>query len=299
MIKKNIIALCCILLWLCPALHGQATRKTPKKTLPAPSLLERHYRLGETLNYVMKGVNEGRRYEAHARAVVKKDTDGTVYEEYVWTGLKMNGADVPLPASDFRQDVSLALDYNMSIPNFGTVPMLVGPVLDLMTFYVDLQLAERQDLAHAGDHVYVKVNGANSWADGRYVLMGEDSLDFDLTLEKVDTAAHVATLLVKHVPPAQPEINVPADWMRKPVADTANNWMEVHKDDQGKYVAAVGKETFDVHIQVDLNDGKILSATMNNPVQTIERTCSDEALTNCGEAKPHNILRQVELTLQR
>jgi len=293
------VAIFAMVLCLSPVLHGQAARKPQKKTAPAPNLLERHYRLGETLNYVMKGVNEGRRYQAHARAVVKRDAEGRPYEEYTWTGLNMNGADVALRASDFHQDVSLALDYNMSIPDFGAVPMLVGPVLDLMTFYVDLQLAARQDLARAGDHSYVKVNGANSWADGRYVLQGEDSIDFDITLEKLDAAGHTATLLVKHVPPAQPEISLPAEWMRKPVADTPNNWMEVHKDDQGKYVAAVGKEAFDVHIQVDLSDGKILSATMNNPVETVERTCADEALTHCGEARPHHILRQVELALQR
>jgi len=293
-------------LWLSLGLHAQTTHKTPQRPAPAPTsasnILERRYRVGETLNYVMKGVNEGRRYEATAKAVVKRNTEGSYFEEFTWTGLTMNGKNVPLPpeASNFFQDVSLALDYGMSIPDFGKVPMLVGPVLDLMTFYVDLQLAARQGtLGHPGDHAFVKVGGANSWADGRYVLEGEDSLDFDITLEKVNTAEHVAELLVKHVPPAQPGITVPVEWMRKRVADTPNNWMEVHKDDKGKYVAAVGKETFDIHIQVDLSDGKILSATMNNPVETIERTCSDENLTECDEAKPHHILRQIELTLQR
>src|SRR5947209_7514860 len=293
-------------LWLSLGLHAQTTHKTPQRPAPAPTsasnILERHYRVGETLNYVMKGVNEGRRYEAHATAVVKREAEGTFFEEYTWTSLAMNGANVALPpqAADFHQEVSLALDYGMSIPDFGKVPVLVGPVLDLMTFYVDLQLAARQGtLAHPGDHAYVKAGGANSWADGRYVLEGEDSLDFDITLEKVNTAEHVAELLVKHVPPAQPGITVPVEWMRKRVADTPNNWMEVHKDDKGKYVAAEGKETFDVHIQVDLSDGKILSATMNNPVDTIERTCSDEYLMECDEAKPHHILRQIELTLQR
>lgn len=303
---KNTVKIATIsLLWLSLGLHAQTTRKASPRPAPAPAsapnILERRYRVGETLNYVMKGVNEGRRYEATAKAVVKRNTEGTFFEEFIWTGLTMNGRNVPIPPeAGFFQDVSLALDYGMSIPDFGKVPMLVGPVLDLMTFYVDLQLAARQEtLAHPGGHAYVKVGGANSWADGRYVLEGEDSLDFDITLEKVNTAEHTAELLVKHVPPAQPGITVPAEWMRKRVADTPNNWMEVHKDDKGKYVAAVGKETFDVRIQVDLSDGKILSATMNNPVETIERTCSNEDLTDCDEARPHHILRQVELTLQR
>lgn len=303
MFKHTIKIATISLLWLSLGLHAQTTRKASQHpaTASAPNILERRYRVGETLNYGMKGVNEGRRYEATAKGVVKRNTDGTFFEEFTWTSLTMNGKNVPIPSeAGFFQDVSLALDYGMSIPDFGKVPMLVGPVLDLMTFYVDLQLAARQEtLAHPGDHAYVKIGGANSWADGRYVLEGEDSLDFDITLEKVNTAEHTAELLVKHVPPAQPGITVPAEWMRKRVADTPNNWMEVHKDDKGKYVAAVGKETFDVRIQVDLSDGKILSATMNNPVETIERTCSNEDLTDCDEARPHHILRQIELTLQR
>jgi hypothetical protein len=36
---------------------------------------------------------------------------------------------------------------------------------------------------------------------------------------------------------------------------------------------------------------------MDNPVKTIERTCEDLALTKCGEAKPHDILRKVEIVL--
>jgi hypothetical protein len=34
---------------------------------------------------------------------------------------------------------------------------------------------------------------------------------------------------------------------------------------------------------------------MENPVTTIERVCEDEALTKCGEAKRHEILRQIEI----
>jgi hypothetical protein len=294
--------ICLALLCSVPTLQAQAAHQKKQTAPPVSTLLDRHYHPGETLNYVMKGVNQGRRYEAHAKCVVKQDPSSPFYEECSWSNLSMNGNAVPLPPTnnDFHQDVSLALDYNMGLPDFGKVPVLIGPVLDLMTFYVDLQLAARQGtLARAGDHTYVKVGGANSWADGRYVLKGEDSIDFDITLEKVEPSEHTAELLVKHVPPAQPGITLPAEWMRKPVADTPNNWVEVSNNQQGKYVTAVGKETFDVRIKVDLTDGKMLSATMDNPVETMERECSDQALTNCGEPKPHHILRQVELMLER
>ena len=53
--------------------------------------------------------------------------------------------------------------------------------------------------------------------------------------------------------------------MQAPVADTANNWVEVAKTKDGKYRAAVGKETFDVTIIVGTADGRILYASMENP----------------------------------
>jgi hypothetical protein len=129
------------------------------------------------------------------------------------------------------------------------------------------------------------------------VLIGESAIDFDLTLKAVDTAAGTAVLVAKHVPPEKSAVKLPAEWMQKPVGDMPNNWVGVTKEQNGTYTAAVGQETFTVEIKVSLADGKILSATMDNPVKTIERSCADEALTKCGEAKPHVILRKIDITL--
>ena len=68
--------------------------------------------------------------------------------------------------------------------------------------------------------------------------------------------------------------------------------------DNGKYLAAVGKETFDVEIKMSLTDGKILAGSINNPVETIERECEDAALTTCGDSKQHSIRRQIEVDLK-
>lgn len=86
--------------------------------------------------------------------------------------------------------------------------------------------------------------------------------------------------------------------MRKPVADTPNNWVQVINEG-GKFIAAVGKETFDVHLSVSLADGKILSGTLENPVITEERDCQDAALTDCGEPRQVRIFRQIEISLDR
>lgn len=269
------------------------------------SLLSRHYREGETLVYHMKGSNRGQSgtavYEAQATGIVKKNSDGKFIEEYTWSNLVVNGAAVALSpaATNFRQ--VLSLDTFMGVPNLSQVIPLLGPITDLLTFYSDLLLASHQgSLLKAGDHFYFKHGTPNSWADGNYVLTGEDSIDFDVTLAEVDLPGKVATVVVRHVVPARPQIKLPADWMRTPVSDAPNNWVQVSrnfdsKSDGDKYVASAGKETFDVELKVSLADGRIISGTLNNPVEVSERHCADLALTHCGDAARYQILRQIEI----
>jgi len=264
-----------------------------------PGLLARRYQEGEKLSYHMKGVNEKWRYEIQTDGVVKRDSSGRYFEEYTWSHLISDGVPVTFSSttSNFRQIVSLAPETPPSLPNLSQVdPRLIGPITDWMTFYVDLWLANRlKKLSHAGDHFYFKRGTPNSWADGKHVSLGEDSIDFDFTLKNVNQTDEIATLLVRHVPPEKPEIRIPVEWMRPPVADTPNNWVEVEKRPNDKYLAEVGKETFDVHIEVSLANGKILSAKINNPVEAVLRECADATLTNCTASVPHHILRQIEI----
>jgi hypothetical protein len=265
------------------------------------NVLLRYYSAGETLIYHMEGTNDSWHYTLQANGTVKKDRAGTFFEEYQWSGLRSNDQAVVLsPASlEFRQELTLDPNRKPAMPSLSQVdPRLIGPITDLMTFYIDLWLAVKTgQLAHAGDHFYVKNGTPSSWADGTYVLTGESSIDFDLTLKAVNAADHTAVLLVHHVPPEKPQIHLRAEWMRAPVAETPNNWVGVTKAKDGKYLAAVGKETFDVEITVSLTDGKILAATMDNPVQTIQRQCEDEGLTKCGAPTPQLIHRKIEIAL--
>jgi hypothetical protein len=269
---------------------------------PGTNLLFRRYQEGEKLTYKMKGLNEQWHYEIQADGIVKKAPDGAYFEEFAWSNLISDGKQSPLsPAtSNLRQELTLDLKRPLAFPNLSQVdPHLVGPLTDLLTFYVDVRLAIKNgQLAKAGDHFYFKLGKPASWADGNYVLVGESSIDFDITLKEVNRSNNTATLLARHVPPEKPEVKLPADWMRKPVSDTPNNWVLVQKEGEGKYLAAVGKEVFDDEIVLSLADGKILSATMSNPVQTVERECADAALTQCGEERPHMIKRQIEITLE-
>ena len=300
LLQRLSFALLCV---LCATLcfTQNATAQSASPSTPAPSPLTRHYTEGERLTYHMKGDNDGWTYEVQATATANKNAGGHFVETFSWSDFKSNAPMSLSPASlSFRQTLSLDPAIQPSIPDLSQVqPFLIGPITDLLTFYSDLWLAIQQStLIHAGDHAYVKFGGPSSWADGTYVILGEDSIDFDLTLKELNQSTQVATLLVRHVPPPQPKVKLPAPWMQTPVADTPNNWVDVKgKNGAGKYVAQVGKETFDVELKTSLKDGKILSATTDNLVQTRQRECSDATLLDCGEPTAHQIRRQIEIQL--
>ncbi len=270
---------------------------------PAQSLLTRTYVSGERLSYRMTGVNRhpGRTtsYEARVDGVVKQDSLGHFYEEYRWTSVAIGGKKVELPADSTRstQRISLSPGYTLEMPDLSRVPRdLIGPITDFMGFYVDVRLAmEQPKLRRPGDHVLVPRPQANSWADGTRVLLGEDAVDFDITVEEVNESAGVVRILAKHVPPAKSVIKMPADWMREPIAGLPNNWVQVSRTSDGKYLAGIGKETFDVEIKLSLADGSIISARMDNPVTVSEREGADEALKQCGSATEYKIARVVEI----
>jgi hypothetical protein len=291
-----------LFLFIFPAMSPSAA---PSQAV-AVLTLERRYQDGEAVAYKMQATNEGHvrniRYEARVSGAVKKNAAGVFVEELAWSDLSVNGQPTALtPASEqFRETLSLAPDYGLSIPDLSEVqPVLIGPITDLLAFYSDVQLAMRQkSLLKAGDHVYVKHGTPNSWTDGTYVVFGQDAIDFDIVLKSIDKTSRTAVLVVRHVPPKEPGIQCPAEWMRAPVSDAPNNWVEVEKSSDspgGKYAAEVGKETFRADIAVALGSGRILSATMDNPVEVLQRDCTDRALESCGDPIRYRIRRQVAI----
>jgi hypothetical protein len=270
---------------------------------PPANPFARRYAEGELVAYELRGSIRGRertlKYTAKAIGSVGRDRAGAFEEEFGWTSLAVDGNPVELPDASraFRQQLSLAPDAVMRAANLATVhPDLFGPILDLHSFYADLGLAARMGgLAKAGDHARVSHNRSNSWADGRVMLVGEEAMDFDVTLQEVDTAGKTATLVVRHVPPENPAIRITAEWMRRPVAGSANNWTQVHRSAPGKYAAAVGAETIDVRYIVDLRNGRILSAVMDSLIEVLERVCDDVDAKRCGEPSRYRFLRTIEL----
>jgi hypothetical protein len=266
--------------------------------------LTRSYRVGEPIRYTMQGINEGHlrtiHYEAVAKGQVTRDASGNFVEEFAWTRLSVNGHAVPLSSGSqqFREDLSLAPGFTLGIPDMSKVqPMLIGPITDLLTFYADVQLAMRQGkMARPGDHVYFRHGPPNSWADGTYTAFGQDSVDFDITFAADDEKKDVATLIIRHVPPAKPQIAFPAAWMPTALTGLTANWAEVDKGDGGRYLAEVGQETFDVTVDIALSSGRILYAKLDNPVDVLERDCDDAALSSCGVPIRYRIRRQVNIS---
>jgi hypothetical protein len=266
-----------------------------------PPLLSRRYEDGAKVVYQMHGENDGSTYEIRLHSVVKQGADGRFVEEYSWSDGVSNGEPRPLAAASEGFRATVILEKGRApfvLPDLSQTPDLVGPVLDLMTFYADLVLAMNAgELRDVGDRFLVPSPGVASWADGTRVLLGEDAVDFDLTLTAIDRSAGIATLHIKHVPPSEPKIRVPADWMRAPVRGAPNNWVQVRKSGD-TYVASVGQETFDVLLRIRLSDGVMLSASMENPVITVERQCRDAGLRQCDEPHPGRIFRRIEMFLQ-
>jgi hypothetical protein len=196
------------------AVAQTATHKSVDRTAADTILLKRRYHEGERLTYLVRGTNEAWRCEVRATGLVKRDLNGKYVEEYAWSNLTSNGAEILLPpaSANFRQQLSLGPDHPPTIPSLSQVsPMLIVPITDLLTFYSDLWLAIRAgSLVHTGDHFYRRYSTPASWADGTRVLLGQDSIDFDVILKDVNRAAQTATVAVRHVVPEQPDVKLPS-----------------------------------------------------------------------------------------
>ncbi len=281
-----------------PVSRGPQIVRSNSPTGPRSVSFERRYRSGETLRYEMKGSNQGWQYQIQADGIVKKDAEGLFYEEIGWSNLRSNSPMLLSTGSlSFRQQLSLSTSKYLIVPDLSKVqPFLIGPIADLLTFYSDVFLANHLKLSRVGQHAYFQHGTPNSWADGQHVLLGQDSIDFDLSLSALDSEATTATLLIRHVPPAHPQVKLPAEWMHAPVGDAANNWVQVEKSGD-RYIAQVGEETFEVRVKLDTRDGKIVSAELHNPVVFRSRECEDADLSKCGAPKVQTIHREVTLLL--
>ncbi len=288
-----------LVLLICSLSYLEGQTISAQQATTEAGILQRRYANGAVSHYLMTGDNDGWKYTVRATEVVKRDANGRYYEEIGWSDFTSNAPQSLTPASlAMRQTVSLddPASY-MKVPNLANVqPLLIGPITDTLTFYSDLLLAMRARLSQPGQTAYVSRTTPNSWADGQHVLVGQDVVDFSLAMESASPANHTETLLIQHVPPPALHVQQPAQWMQEGTSAKPNNFVQVSKETEG-FSAETGRETFDVRLVVDTRDGRMLSATMHNPVVFRVRRCTDRDLAQCGPEEPKTIVREVTLKL--
>jgi hypothetical protein len=142
---------------------------------------------------------------------------------------------------------------------------------------------------------YVPFGQPTSWADGNHVKIGTDSIDFDVTLSKVDRSKNIAVVVVRHVPPKTSKIDYPAEWMKDSDNGVPNNWIQVSRKAEGNWAAAFGKETFDVTLTVNLASGEIVRALEENVVEVTERECATDSLASPGPPIKYRIHRRITI----
>ena len=207
-------------------------------------LLRRRYQAGQIFHYEMTGSNEGWQYSILATDTTQRDTHGRFYEQVGWSNLQSDQQQVMSSDSlAFRQTLSLydPTEY-ITLPNLSRIqPFLIGPITDILTIYSDILQAYTHGLRRAGQHAYVEHGKPNSWADGHFVIVGEDAIDFNLRVLGASHKDHTLSLLVQHVPSRHNLIQMPVSWMAAPVAKSPNNWVQVqHAGDT--YTAEVGRK---------------------------------------------------------
>lgn len=291
----------CIFATISCAHHASAT-SLANTAQNAP--LIRHYQLGEVINYNMRGYNvtgsTPRSYTISAQGQLTKKPSGVFEESFRWMDLVIN--DVPITLSEqsqsYRQLLSLDRAYDIPFPTGEEFQSeLGGPVWDLMSFYADLRIAAHSGrLLKEGDRFSFIHSKPNSWVkNDPNLIIAEDCIDFDFVLKEIDDNNMRVVLVASHVPPDKTCVNLPAPWMKESVSDKPNNWVQVKRVPEG-FEVEVGREDFVDIITIELGTGRIIEAIMNNPLNTIERLCSDEALLNCGPVTTHpNKERRIQL----
>ncbi|OGR81995.1 MAG: hypothetical protein A3J74_01895 [Elusimicrobia bacterium RIFCSPHIGHO2_02_FULL_57_9] len=281
----------------------------------------RNYKAGTILRYEMRGLNDGKVYEAVSRHEVKVK-GGVFYEEVEWERLAVGENAIDLAAlKDFRQWVSLDQGFNTATNNFKDIPpqlmgQLAGPYFDLMTFYVDANprlFGARLNALAAGKPLIFPYSKSSSWADGFRTLLGEDCIDFQITFQTELPERPV--LRVEHIAPEKDTcVSLPESWMASRVGGRPNNWVQIGIDqakmgNSPEYGASYGLEYFDSHIYLDPINGMIRSANLYNTVDRINRTCQEvktsrhgaksvvESVGGCGPATPQHTFRNISLRL--
>ena len=223
--------------------------------------------------------------------------NGIPTERVRWIGLQdkaghdLNEQAQAFPAYDLSLDTRAVPMHRVST---DAVPELEGPVDDLLNFLVDLSAGVGVSQLHAPGDTRAMANPVSGDFSGATVPLGRDFILLTTTLKSLDKDR--AEFQSSYQPPHGVGLPPYRPWMSEPVCGGPNNFQIVQKQGPG-FVALWGCESFVVDTVVERSDGRMLSASMVNPLSLKGRFCQDAALTACTNIPDVHIERHVELKL--
>ena len=286
--------------------EGYGALKSGKElSAPKQSILNRRYQDGEVIKYhiyhsyfengVLKEIQEG-----NALSKTVAEPAGGFHESVTWKRLTSNGKEVK---ADPNYKQILTLDPKSKLKMAIPPPTMMNRlVFDTLNFFANEFVAiSKANLIQPGDHALLNGKGVNSWKNPQTgIILGADCLDYDVMLLALN--GRHATVRVVNIPPLSAcEIALPEgnwSWLKNQLGEPENNLFQIQKQADGKFMAFSGIEIVDTIMQIDIESGKILSASMHNPVVRQVAICYDEKGNGCEKPKQESLSGETFLNIE-
>ena len=280
-------------------------------TLPLFSLsqqlsLARRYKPGETCRYRMTtDVSHNGKWQSSIVAVceltVVTDSANIPYDEIKWISKKVYTA---RDTTEHTDEIRNTSPYRISLHKNGKLDLppiqdagMTGEITDFNTFFVAISPKLGINELHKARDTFFKPEPVKgNFSNGKDILKGEDCLAVTNTLMKTDDAQ--AWIKTEFQAPAGSCLNYYSTEMQQPVAgDTINNFQMVRYAGPNKVNLFYGKEVFTIASTVDIKDGKLRAAAMNNTLRLNLKLNCNAGYTDCQNTFPFTIQRNVQLEL--
>jgi hypothetical protein len=274
----------------------------------APQTFHRDYAPGESYRYKMVRTYEENgafKREEIAESLHEVPEEGPPRERISFTSLTKRTAE---GTEDLSAAIAKFPAYETSVsatsnPELSALPDLkgwdmgvVGPVTDLHTFLIAVSHQVGADKISEPGQTYTTGEAAKaSWANGENIPVGEDCIQISITL--LESTDDRATYETRFMPPTEACLTPLKPWMEAPVVEgTPNNFQQQMM--MGPMAAAMwGREQFVITSTIRRSDGRILSATMDNPLTLMLKVGCDPNLDSCKHELPMAIHRKLKLEL--
>ncbi|WP_127129911.1 hypothetical protein [Pseudoflavitalea rhizosphaerae] len=270
--------------------------------------LTRQYKAGETYRYRMTtDVIHNGKWQSSIIAVceltVVMDSANIPYDEIKWISKKVYTA---RDTTDHTDEIRNTSPYRISLHKNGKLDLpviqdagMTGEITDFNTFFVAISPKLGINELHKPQDIFYKPERVKgNFSNGKDILRGEDCLTVTNTLLRTDYAH--AWIKTEFKAPADTCLSFYSSDMKQPVTgDTINNFQMVRFAGPGKVNLFYGKEVFTIASTLDLKDGRLKAAAMNNTLRlNLKLNCNTD-YTDCQNSFPFTIQRNVQLELVR